>query len=308
MTEEMTGRATISVEIELGWGFHDNDDPSEVPELSHDGQAEREALEWFLGVCDDAGVPVTFDVVGHLLLSSCDGTHDGPHPDDWFDRDPGTDAESDPLFYFPDVVDTIRDADVDHEICTHTFSHIMLDEVDEDVVAWELDRVGNLHDTEIVSLVSPRGREPSLDVLREHGIDVVRGTVDETPPSGTVQRYLWTLRRSHPVDEPTMQEGVLETRSSSFMTLTSTALSKGVSSPYPAYRVLPRRVRQRIHRQFLESGLERAVREESSIHYWTHLYNIANDAQQGPVGTFLAGLGRDEAVDVLRMKDLLDDT
>lgn len=305
MTEEMTGRATISVEIELGWGFHDKADPRDVPELSEDGQAERNVLEWFLEVCDEAGVPVTFDVVGHLLCPSCDGTHDGPHPEGWFDRDPGTDAESDPLFYFPEVVDVIERAEVDHEICTHTFSHVMLDEVDDEVVAWELDRVDDLHDEAVVSLVPPRGRKPPSDVLRDHGIEVVRGSVSEGPPSGLLQRYVWTLRRTHPLDEPTTRDGVLMTRSSPFMTLTSTALSKGVSSPHPAFRVLPKSIRQLLHRRFLESGLERAMHEDSAIHYWTHLYNMANEVQQRPIGRFVDALGRSDALTVRRMKDLV---
>lgn len=300
----MPGSATISVEIELGWGFHDEAGPREVPELSDDGQAERKALEWFLDACDDAGVPVTFDVVGHLLLDSCDGTHDGPHPKGWFDRDPGTDVESNPLFYAPEVVEMIRDADVDHEICTHTFSHVLLDEVTDDVVDWELDRASELHPEPIVSVVPPRHRKPPYDVLRAHDIQVIRQPVDEERPSSTVGWFVWVFTRDHPIDRPTTVDGLLETCTSSFMTLTATYLSSGVSRPHTAYRVFPRRLRQRRHMNFLQTGLEDAIHEGSYIHYWTHLYNMAHEAQKKPIRSLLNSLGESQDVDVLRMADL----
>jgi hypothetical protein len=302
----MTGSATISVEIELGWGFHDYADPYDVPELSDDGEKEREALDWFLSVCDDAGVPVTFDVVGHLLLSSCDGDHDGPHPDGWFDRDPGTDAETDPLFYFPEAVEKIRDAEVDHEVCTHTFSHVMCDEVRDEVLDWEFGRVSQLHDDRIVSLVPPRHRKPSYDVLRRNGIEVVRLATDDEPPSNQARRYVWNLTRDHPLDSPTETDGVVETRSSPFMTLTASYLSSGVSSPHPAYRVIPRRLRQRTHERFLLSGLDAASRENSHIHYWTHLYNMSNEAQRKPIRRFVETLGSRERIEKKRMAELAE--
>lgn len=305
----MPGSATISVEIELGWGFHDKANPLDVPELSNDGQAEREALEWFLDACDDDGVPVTFNVVGHLLLDSCSGNHDGPHPDGWFDRDPGTDAGADPLYYAPDLVDRIRNADVDHEICTHTFSHVLLDEIDDAVVNWELDRVAEVHDEAVVSLVPPRHRKPPYDVLRDHGIEVVRLPVEESIPSGALGRFRWTLDRMHPVVIVTKVDDIVETRTSPMMTLTSTALSKGVAQPHPAYRVLPEHYRKRRHARFLRRGLEQAIETDGHVHYWTHLYNLANDVQRGPVQSFLEDVWRAEnhnSVRILRMEDLVE--
>jgi peptidoglycan/xylan/chitin deacetylase (PgdA/CDA1 family) len=300
----MSGSATISVEIELGWGFHDKADPRDVPELSDDGRAERDALAWFLNACDDAGIPVTFNVVGHLLLESCDGSHHAPHPDGWFDRDPGTDADADPLFYAPEVVEMIREAEVDHEICTHTFSHVLLDEVADDVIDWELDRAQDLHDEPIVSLVPPRHRKPPYHILRDHGIEVVRRAVAETPPASTVGWFLWALTRDHPLDHPRAVDGIVETRTSSFMTLTASYLSSGVSQPHPAYRAIPRRIRTRRHENFLQSGLDEATREDSHIHYWTHLYNMAHNAQREPVGDLLNSMAGDDDFDVLRMSDL----
>lgn len=306
----MTASATISVEIELGWGFHDKRPPSEVPELSDDGEAERAALRRLLALCDEYEVPITFNVVGHLLLDSCDGTHDGPHPDGWFDRDPGTDAEADPLFYAPEVVDWIRDASVDHEICTHTFSHVLCDEVDPAVVDWELDRAGELHDERVQSLVPPRHRDPPRDVLRTHGIESLRLPVDETPPTGAIGRYRYVLGREHPVGRTELADGIVETRTSPVMTLTSTTLSKGVAAPHPAFRILPERLRARRQRTFLLDGLQRAVDRDEHVHYWTHCYNLAHESQWPPIRALFESLETrtvEGTIDALTMRELPDD-
>lgn len=300
----MTGSATISVEIELGWGFHDRTDPASADEISEDGEAEREALDWFLAACDDAGVSVTFDVVGHLLLDTCDGAHDGPHAPDWFDRDPGTDADRDPLYYFPDVVDRIRSADVDHEVCTHTFSHVLCDEASDEVVAWELRRCRELHGEEFVSFVPPRHRPPSRDVLRQHGIEFLRLAVDEEPPSNPAMRYLWSYTRDHPLHRPEEVDGLVETRTSPFMTLTASHLSRGVAEPHPSFRVVPRALRQRIHRRFLIGALDAVAELDSNVHYWTHLYNLAHRNQRAPVRALLDSLDHRGDVGVRRMREL----
>lgn len=300
----MTATARISVEIELGWGFHDKKSPSAVAELSDDGSAERAALRWLLDLCDEFEIPITFNVVGHLLLDSCDGDHDGPHHDDWFDRDPGTDVNTDPLFYAPEMAKWIRDAEVDHELCTHTFSHVLCDEVSDAVLDWELDRVAELHTEDVVSLVPPRHRKPPSNLLQQHGIGVLRLPVDERPPSNPLGRYLWTLTRDNPLDEPTTVDDVVETYISPVMTLSAPHLSRGVSDPHPAYRMLPKGVRQNRHEKFLKSGIETATTKGSDIHYWTHLYNIANPVQRKPLRRFAATLNQNQSITTKRMRDL----
>ncbi len=119
----MTGIVTISIEIELGWGYHDIGD---YRKLSDGRVAETKALSRLLSLCEELHIPITFDVVGHLLLEKCGGNHDGPHPEGWFSADPGTDVSEDPLFYAPDLIQDIVDTDVDHEIGSHTFSHIVI--------------------------------------------------------------------------------------------------------------------------------------------------------------------------------------
>ena len=126
----MVATAVHSIEIELAWGWHDRERENRYESLSSDRTTETETLVWLLDIGDKYRIPFTFDIVAHLLCPSCDGSHAGPHSPGWFKEDPGTDVGTDPLFYAPDLVRMIQDARVDHEICTHTFSHVSADNAD----------------------------------------------------------------------------------------------------------------------------------------------------------------------------------
>jgi hypothetical protein len=134
----MSGSVTLSIEIELGWGMHDK---QQYEHLSKDGSVERATLKKLIHLCDELNIAISFDIVGHLLLDSCHGSHDGPYPVGWWAEDPSSNADDDPLFYFPEAIGWLSDSAVDHEICTHTFSHILLEEMEEDVLAAELETV-----------------------------------------------------------------------------------------------------------------------------------------------------------------------
>ena len=114
------GTVVISLDAELAWGFHDLETlPSE--RISRARDAWLELLECF----DEYSVPATWAVVGHLFLDSCDGVHEELSSlPGWFDRDPGGTAEAHPEWFGPELVAAIQNAAVDHEIGTHTFSHV----------------------------------------------------------------------------------------------------------------------------------------------------------------------------------------
>ena len=101
------------------------------------GKIERENIPKIIEVLERFNIPITFATVGHLFLKNCDrGDHDWmkriPHFDDhwkftdgdWYDHDPYSDYKSTPEWYAPDLIRMIIDSNVEHEIGTHTFSHI----------------------------------------------------------------------------------------------------------------------------------------------------------------------------------------
>jgi peptidoglycan/xylan/chitin deacetylase (PgdA/CDA1 family) len=310
----MTASVTLSLELELAWGQHDKGG-SKI--YSSDRSAEEHYLEKLLEACDQYDVPITFDVVGHLLLESCNGTHDGMHDDNWFAADPGTDADSDPLFYWPELPTLLNRRAVDHELATHTFSHVLCDEIDEQTLIWELKRCFETHQKAGLNrpetIVTPRHRPISYDALQDVEIDGIR-TLKRHPRESTFDRYkqratFWTLNRGHPAYEPTCRNGIVELYTTPYPSLTAVHLPNGQLSPLWPFQRVPRHIRQRIQQRYLNNAIETAIETNSNVHLWTHLYNLSNDAQWACIEPFLKRLGeaqKNGAVDVLTMADLVE--
>lgn len=298
----MVGTVTLSMEVELAWG--QIDEPGSVSELFSDRrQLETDTLEKLLSLCDDRRIPISFDVVGHLLEESCEGTHEGPHERDWFANDPGTGVDSDPLYYAPDLVNMIRDAGTDHEICTHSYSHVLGDEIDPEVLAWELEAVDELWDARglasPVSYVPPRHQSLHHETLRRSGIAVVRTPIDTIDLSGgPLRSFVQRQRLLIPDVSPRERNGVFETYSTPFPSLSSGTLPNGQRPPPRILQLLPVRIRQRLHHRWLLKQTRATIRRDGHLHLWTHLFNISNDQQLEPLFQYLSDLAelRDEGL------------
>lgn len=305
----MTGVLTLSVEVELAWGNHDT---GEFERLSEDGEAERHYLSRLLAATERHQVPFSFDVVGHLLLESCSGTHDGPHPDGWFRADPGTERDEDGLYYAPDAVEEIRSTSTGHEICTHTFSHALFDEMSRETTAWELRRVQELHRETLgrpaTSIVPPRHHSPPYDLLKEYGIEVIRPAMrSETPTK--FHRYKELLVGSLPLSELRMRDGVVETSCTTYPSLTAPAFPPGQGPAHRGFRYLPDAAIERLHVNKLAEATRRAVENDGHLHLWCHLFDVSNRRQLAAVGAYLEWLEtyREEAdLTVATMDELPD--
>lgn len=306
----MTGVVTISMEVELGWGVHDIDDDVH---LSEDGGPERASLQRLLDRCGEVDVPISFDVVGHLFESTCAGHHDGPHRNGWFDADPGTDAETDPLFYAPGMVAAIRDRATDHELCTHTYSHVPCAEVTPETVVWELkrsqDRLETVTGSKTNSIVPPRHSRPPAAALRGADVEVMRMSRDSSG-DGSLARAKELVFGPHPIQEdPVFVDGVLETYCTTYPSLTASTLPAGQRPALTMFRSVPVRVRQYLHRRYLNRAVDRAVATDGYCHLWCHLYDLANEYQWPVVRDFLGDLARRRdagEVRVLTMTELND--
>ena len=286
----MVGSLTISIEVELGWGVHDLQD---YGHLSAAGAEERTYLRKFLAKADECGVPVSFDIVGHLLLDECDGTHPGAYPDGWFTNDPGTDVDADPLFYAPDVADAIVSAETDHELCTHTFSHLLCGEASDELVDHELRMVEQLHEgvTEpVTSFVPPRHQRPSNAVLRRNGITHARYAKQQPSPT-RAHRFKELTVGPHPVWRPRMEDGVLETYGTTYPSLTARSLPAGQKDTHALFRRFPLPVRKRVHEYYLRRSVRELVERDSHLHLWCHLFDFSNEHQWDVLDGFLEYLG-----------------
>jgi peptidoglycan/xylan/chitin deacetylase (PgdA/CDA1 family) len=125
--------ACISADLELSWAFRMQ--PVEMAEQK--GRYSRENIPYLLRTFEKWAFPITWATVGHLFLESCERYSSRlAHPEmprprrnelwtgDWYRHDPCTSYEKDPCWYAPDVIHRILENPVDHEIGTHSFSHI----------------------------------------------------------------------------------------------------------------------------------------------------------------------------------------
>jgi peptidoglycan/xylan/chitin deacetylase (PgdA/CDA1 family) len=114
------GTVVLSIDAELAWGFHDLDDPPQ-----HRIGGARDGWRTLLRLCDEYQVPATWAIVGHLMLDDCDGDHaTHPAPDGWFDHEWDPDRFPREVRFGDGLVEDVRSAAVDHEVASHTFSHV----------------------------------------------------------------------------------------------------------------------------------------------------------------------------------------
>lgn len=293
----MTATVTFSMEIELGWGLVHY---GKLDALSPRRRQETRSLERLLALCDELEIPITFNVVGHLLLDEPLADYDGGHHADWFDPIPKTSPEADPEFYAPDLVDRIESADVDHEICTHTFSHVECANVSHETLRWEFDTVFDTHKAygleRPVSIVPPRHSPPPREILREYGIEIVRSPRSRAPntseASNRVQLGIDLLTGSQPITPPRLVEGVVETYCTRYPSLTAPFLRSGQQEPHAVFKSIPVSVRQWLHRRNLNETLSTAMNRDSHAHFWSHLWEIANDDQWPQIEAFLGNVAR----------------
>jgi len=290
----MTGTLSLSIELELGWGDVMKPKGRRFRQFEgRDRSGATRALERILEICDEVGVPVTFNVVGHLLQSSCDHERE-PHADGWFSIDPDTNSSTDPLFYAPELVEKISTSKVDHEICTHTFSHIPVDTVSEKVLRWELNTVIKEHRdaglTKPTTLVTPYNRQAPINVLRDVGITAVRVPQTRDLQKSAPRRFIWYLTRDPPTRSPTIVDGMTHIYTSVGPSLASFTLESGNCPPHPAFRILPKQLRVRAHKQYLRQALE-AVCKGDDVHLWCHVWDLMADIQLSLVQKFLEDAG-----------------
>ena len=305
----MTSTLTFSIEVELGWGVVQYD---KLDVLSPDRQAETAALERLLNLCDELEIPISFNVVGHLLRDAPLDSYDGSHEAGWFDDIPKTGPQGAPHFYAPDLIRRIQDASVDHEICTHTFTHVECANVSPEVLHWEFGQVLDTHDDfgiqRPISLVPPRHSSPPREIIREHGIEIVRSPRARAPgfqASTNRMQLAWDiLTGAQPVVSPQVIEGVAETYCTRFPSLTAPFLQSGQQSPHPTFRAIPQVVRRQLHSRNLNNSLSTAIEQDSYLHIWSHLWETANEIQWSLIRPFLQQVSRSQANDELYIKTM----
>jgi peptidoglycan/xylan/chitin deacetylase (PgdA/CDA1 family) len=177
------GSVVISVDAELGWGFHDL-----APATDRLAEA-RVGWQRLAGLCSEYDIPATWAVVGHLLLTDCDGRHaDHPRGPEWFRCEREAWADRPSLRYGPNLVADVASDPVGHEIGCHTFSHVLFGDDGTTLATARAEIEACLAatsgtDVSLRSFVFPRNSVGHRAVLAEYGFDCYRGSAlgQQTP-------------------------------------------------------------------------------------------------------------------------------
>lgn len=261
------GTVVVSIDAELAWGYQ-----GVAPFPTRRVAAARPAWRRLLAQFDAVDVPATWAIVGHLFLDRCDGRHAShPAPEGWFDRDPGGTVDDASAWLGRDLVEAVAAADADHEIASHSFSHVQFGEPDVtrslvERELWESVRLAADLGIDLDSFVFPSNSVGHRDLLAAHGFECYR---DRTPtrgfervPVGQVRRlYNFTLgRAAPPLATPRVDEHGLVALPGSFSLFHFDRALPWVATALP---------RDPMVRE-VKLGVERAAEEEGVFHLWFH--------------------------------------
>ena len=264
------GTVILSLDAELKWGFHD------LPRTPVE-RTERARDHWLalVDLLDAFSVPATWAIVGHLFLDTCDGRHrDHPAPPGWFDPDPGTDLQSDPDWYGPDLVSAIIEADVEHDIGCHGFSHVEIGQPDvpDDLVSAELSASQTAAASmgiDVKSFVFPRNVIGNREALATAGFTCYRTRyprpLDSTPIRLPRKGFEFALGRPAPLVTPSIDEHGLVAIPPSIDLFGFEGPIRRMSRPLRDTPVLDR----------VERGLAAAIADDGLVHLWCHPHDLA---------------------------------
>lgn len=164
------GVVTISLDTELGWARVNSGEYSDVAARLDEGKT---AIRRLLGVFDEYDVPATWAIVGQLVspkepsaelerLSTI--ADDIPWERDWW--------------RMPSLVDEIRSASADHEVGSHSGSHLLYDALSPDQARNDIEYFRETitgSSTDPTSFVFPQNRTRNFHVVENCGFDCYRG-------------------------------------------------------------------------------------------------------------------------------------
>lgn len=247
----MTGLFILSLDTEIAWGT-DETALSRYAPCFDNYQAVVRRLIFLL---DKYEIPATWAVVGHLFLQPDDTRALHRQPEYWY--------------HAPYLLDMLRAAAVQHEIGTHTFSHIYTDDPETTPAVWkaELDAVAALHhqhNLPLRSIVYPRNQVAYTETLNDYGIIAYRGV--EGNWYGNRRGFFHLLDRALGLPPPTYDPASLKVGDNLVNLPASQFLMAydGIRGYIPTAS----RVRQ------AKLGINRAVRRNHLYHLWFHPFNL----------------------------------
>lgn len=202
------GTFVLCIDVELAWGLV-HKKKIDLERLAKWTSEIRRILKPVINVLEKYKIPVTWGILGHVVLNNCDRGSGKPHPEmprasyswlkeDWYRYDPCSDIRAAPMWYGRDVVDAIvkhvRNSSLANDIGCHSFSHQMFGDpgCDRRVADAELRKCLEIMEKEYGVVprvfVFPRDYVGNLEVIKENGFIAFRDTIPKLYPCLSLER------------------------------------------------------------------------------------------------------------------------
>jgi peptidoglycan/xylan/chitin deacetylase (PgdA/CDA1 family) len=205
------------IELELAWGLLHRKKIN-LRKLTKVSIRVREILDEIFALLEKYRIPVTWAVVGHLLLDRCERNSGLPHSEmprphyswlekDWYRYDPCSDLKSAPAWYGRDLMDRIvkyvNESKLSHEIGCHTFSHQLFGDpgCTRDVARKEIEKciglMKNYYGIVPKVFAFPRDYVGHLDLLKQYRFIFFRDVPVKLYPCLRMERTLSNLIKTY---------------------------------------------------------------------------------------------------------------
>lgn len=282
------GVFTISIDFELIWGTLDLFGPDRFRKIC---ETERAVIiDRLLEFFTEFDISATWCVLGHLFLDRCEAEGGIMHPEikrpshswqrgDWFEHDPGGCENGDSIFLGRSLVEKILSCEVEQEIGSHSFSHVIFGDegcsretAESEIAACA--RVARACGIELRSFVFPRNSVGHLDLLRQYGFTCYRGPephwYEREGLPGAVRRLSHLAgvltAAEPPVVLPELTESGLWNIPGSMIYFPMHGLRKHIPLRLRTSRAI--------------KGLKAAVEQKRIFHLWFHPTNLADHTDE----------------------------
>jgi len=244
---------TISLDMELGWGFILHQNHKTLALLREDPKQGRGNVEVLLDLFEKYDISATWAVVGHLFLDVDKGSTLISKELPQF-RENQLDWEyynshivNNPLYYGRDVVERILASRVKQEIGLHGLFHLLFDQCSQKVADAEVReglKLAGLLGLNPQTFVFPSNAISHLETLRKYGFGSYRGKF--------IPR--WNIPKTiAPPGDPKCNDGIWEIPTSLCFV-----------DPVTPFALLPR----------AKLGLNRAIRRNKVFHIFLHPHDL----------------------------------
>lgn len=276
------GAFVCSIDTELAWGYaHLEDDPSTYEHWESYGRV-RDTVERLLALMDRYDIRATFAFVGRLLIDHSNQAETSIYPENpqpaaqYFTESRFSEQEFLDRWYAPELIQMVQGAKSEHEIGSHTFSHMIEGEPGYSKSLFEQDLAAAQQHAKslglnLKSLIYPKNRVAHVDIAARNGFSCYRSVpVSRTAnlpslPRRVLQKLDAYLPVPPAVSYPVKRDGIWELPATSYYRHTA---------GWARWQI------NYVRAAKLKAGIRRAASGKALFHVWFHPYDIASDPKR----------------------------